>query len=876
MAPLGVTFESLDSWPLAAALAVAVLVTVLDYLRQPGTAGGWLLAALRGAALLALAAAVLQPVVTLRDPAAARGRITVLLDRSASMSIVDPPRSIAEQVRLAAGLGLIPVADRRDPSEPLRSGIASLRRQLDEVTRVVGEMDYARVAGRDDGLLEMEYTAAVAIFKEQAADLADLARDAEPTAPLAMRLAELAGPAAPDLARLRDVESRLDALVAALDRITDEADVTLHEEDELVRSAVASLAGRSRIELAQQAIERLIVPALSARFDLQVQAFALADPAAGAAGLIPLASGATVVADGAGTDLRAAVEQAMRRENDDGPDAVVLLSDGREVASVGAAGSLLSLPTPLHAIAVAPSRPSPDLAIVRVDVPAVAFVGEAVPVRVEVRGSGFGNVAASVGVTLESDARTRGVALGDGQVQSIEIPLQVRAAGVARVTIELVAREGEATDRNNRVERWIKVIPQRLHVAIVSGSPRWDVQYLRSLLERTPWIRLAERSVRAGETAALPPESLASADLIVLADVAPDALDASTRRAIRARVIDDGAGLLLLAGDLDPLRRWARDDELAWALPYDAGEGVAHRVWPGEDPRFRVVPQAGGFEAGPLRLAGDADESRRRWYALPAVYRLLEFPPLKPGANVLLRELDAGVPVLVENRVGAGRVLMLGTAETWRWRSIDGGVLHDLFLLQLLRHAASEPFALWKAGVEFDVDRLVASPGEPIRARARRVPVAGVASAVSSAGLSAPLPPLRIERDGAIVREVALVSGESPEGSAIVRDLSEGTYRFSLDGDASLAIDVLVAQSDERELADVSGDADLLQRLADASGGAVYRPSQARELVAALQSLPAREPPTRTVSLWSSWYWLGLVVGCLSLEWALRKHRGMM
>src|SRR3954466_551419 len=107
-----VLWNSTRAWPVAAAVGLAVLAAVSwlspPQVREVRGLWRWGLPALRAAAALALAAALLKPAVLRPKTADERPVGVVLVDRSRSMSVVDNARTHAQLVALADGLGRVP------------------------------------------------------------------------------------------------------------------------------------------------------------------------------------------------------------------------------------------------------------------------------------------------------------------------------------------------------------------------------------------------------------------------------------------------------------------------------------------------------------------------------------------------------------------------------------------------------------------------------------------------------------------------------------------------------------------------------------------------------------------------------------------------
>src|SRR5262249_7410761 len=126
-----------------------------------------------------------------------------------------------------------------------------------------------------------------------------------------------------------------------------------------------------------------------------------------------------------------------------------------------------------------------------------------------------------------------------------------------------------------------------------------------------------------------------------------------------------------------------------------------------------------GQEVESLRLADDPAANRRRWAELPGLFRYCKLPPLKPSVRKLLVERATGDPLLTEQRVGLGRVFVVATDETWRWRYRTGERDHDRFWIQLARYASEEPYAAESGGLSLDADPVTTEPGATVHVRAR-------------------------------------------------------------------------------------------------------------------------------------------------------------
>src|SRR5205823_13134543 len=118
---------------------------------------------------------------------------------------------------------------------------------------------------------------------------------------------------------------------------------------------------------------------------------------------------------------------------------------------------------------------------------------------------------------------------------------------------------------------------------------------------------------------------------------------------------------------VSPLAGWlpvmvAAPSAVASAAPAaPAGEErLAWRTWAGEEAAYRFAAAAGG-DSGPW------SGRNLRWEAMPPLYRYLPLTGLRPGARPLLIERESGETVAAEMPVGAGRAVLNGLDEPWRW-----------------------------------------------------------------------------------------------------------------------------------------------------------------------------------------------------------------
>jgi hypothetical protein len=852
-----------------AMLALAAALTSVVWLYRPQVRPlpkrwWWLLLGLRTFALALLALSILRPTILRAVRIEQRGLLAVLVDQSASMSVVDAGRTEPQLVELAAALGEISSEVRSPALAELRRQVAQLRQAVDEVARGTSEREYARLAGRGIEAAEAHLKQAQQAFASRVQTLLTSARNQPQTAPLVDSISPLAAePIDPPDAWERAVLERVDQLIGQIDAVQTEADEQLYQTNDAVRARCDALGSVPRVELAKRALlgESGLVSRLVADRPLRFLGFSTDLTTL----QLPLDD---LRAEGLGSDLPEALREARRRLASQRVAGAVVFTDGRVVPPQP---SLAAAWPEVPVIAVNVAAPvTRDLSIARVSLPASSFVGETITARVVIGAGGFDGTRVNLAVAANGQTQSRQVEVSSGWAW-VDLPLKLDRAGPAEVELTVEPRAGEATTRNNSVRRSIKVISEKIRVALIGGTATRDYQHLRAALFHSPRFKLTEVLLEPGQ-APPTPKQLLEQDVIVLCELPATALDTSHWDAISRLISEQGGSVVLIAGDPSVAAGYASQPLTAALLPWRGSGQPAWRIWRGDDPMFRVIPAVPELPEQ-IKLSDDADASRTLFGELPGIFRFVSMPPLKPGAKTLLIDRDSGSPVFTEMRVGAGRALMLGINEVWRWRQNLPSGEQDRLWTQLIRFASQQPYVVGEGGLWLDADRLRLEPGQPLRVRARvRLPDE------QAAGDPDDPPTLQLRRGEAVLRSDQLTSpiaGSVDRFETVIPQLQAGDYELRLISDTHVvSLPIHVHTTDEAEMSDVSPDAASLRRIVGARGD-VLELTELALLPQRFKESAAPEPQFREVRLWDSPYLFLLVLGCLGVEWAVRKRVGL-
>ena len=161
--------------------------------------------------------------------------------------------------------------------------------------------------------------------------------------------------------------------------------------------------------------------------------------------------------------------------------AVVLFSDGRQVGGdPTVAWGLTPGAVPVFTISAAASSPPHDLAFANVRAPSSVFAGQSFGVHVELRHDGIkGDISVHLAAPDQPEQILKAPIREGRRMATADFRVKLSQAGAQKLRLSFPKAEGEASDANNHVDRWIKVVPRRMKVLLVAGSPSWDFQFVQ-------------------------------------------------------------------------------------------------------------------------------------------------------------------------------------------------------------------------------------------------------------------------------------------------------------------------------------------------------------------------------------------------------------
>ncbi|MFO0945118.1 MAG: VWA domain-containing protein [Planctomycetota bacterium] len=579
------------------------------------------------------------------------------------------------------------------------------------------------------------------------------------------------------------------------------------------------------------------------------------------------------------------------------PSSVVFITDG--VTTQGeplaqAAQYAARKNIPIFTVGVGDPGEIRDLEIHDLLVDNVVFVDDIVTFEAKLSAKGFENQEITVslrqkGVETPLDQKTYRIQAGENETK-IRLAHRPTVPGTIEYVVDVPVENREIVTENNKIERSVEVLKEKIRVLYVESFPRYEFRFLKHLLERESTVELkvvlldsdpeyVQQDRSAIEFFPTSKQDLFTYDVILLGDVAPTLLTPAQLENIRDFVRVKGGGLLVLAGP-NFVPATYRDTLLDDLLPVVIGPATNRELSAptstGFSPRLTVEGRASPI----FRFAADEMENDEIWRKLPPLYWFARVDKAKPGAQVLAEhptELKEGIasPLVATQFFGAGRTYFQAFDSTWRWRYRVEELYHSRYWVQTVRYLSRSKLLGKNRSVELLVDRRQYRRGEPVQVRVRFLD-----ESLAPRGDDAVSVTLEHEVHGNRTLQLKASPDRPTVFEGVFSQAQDGRYRLRLSGPAIESPPSPVEFSVKPppgELDRVQMNEAELRQVAEATGGHYYRLADANNLFSAL-------PPGRRVALhtdppfplWNTPPALFLFVLLLCAEWILRKRKSMV
>ncbi len=665
---------------------------------------------------------------------------------------------------------------------------------------------------------------------------------------------------------------------------------------------------QTRYRAATEAAERAVA-ALENDFEIRIQTFAEESRPVGIEQLKERTPAGSV------SDLATPLLDGFVSDRPQG-QAILLLSDGIHNApgsvdrTLEAANTAKTWDAPIFTTTLGAKSETNDIELRIPRSQELAFVGQSIPVTVELQQRG--TVSDRVNVTLttpEGEESTQEVKLTPGKTTDVTFLVSTTKTGLFPYKVSAEPLPGEATPSNNAASFQVRVVDKPVKALVLEGKPYWDSKFLLRMLtddpslevdclvrvapERFLWRHLkleantesttptekAERRFQRRETSEFVTDAqtvlqdaakLSDYQILLLGREAENYLTGVAVDNIREWVSTNGGSLVCYRGS--PVAE--PDQKLSRLLPVRWAVGPAAAT---NESRFRVQVTERGDDLSWLRIGGSEGLSK-----LPSLTASAATDSIKPLAIVLGRggTKSNSAPALTYQPYGTGKVVVVEGSGMWRWaflapeyRQLDSA--YGILWQSLIRWLVSSGGLLPGEEIALQMDRISFTAGESVSAVVLRRPESDLQD----------IPNVDVySSEGQLLQSVRPIPVGDELGvyQVFVGTLPIGHYELKMavteEGESRTKSVHFDVWPDLREQLEVSARSDLMQRIAEVSGGAVISrddPSELKQLFTA-HIQKSRSVQYRRIAAWDRWW---VLVGILSLwttTWGLRRRTGLI
>ncbi|MCK4403838.1 MAG: hypothetical protein KAW02_01985 [candidate division Zixibacteria bacterium] len=561
---------------------------------------------------------------------------------------------------------------------------------------------------------------------------------------------------------------------------------------------------------------------------------------------------------------------------------ILILSDGANNLGEDPVLVAKSKDIPIYTCGVGTYIPPKDVFIERIVYNDIAYVGDQIPVQVDISQTGFDHLKIPVSIKEKKNTLTQqNLSLGkSGATQTVDLTITPEEAGLHQYDLTIPVLKGESVKENNRRSFTIKVLKSKIKILLITGSLNWECTFLKRALERDKNVELKTLvygKKRQPILGRFPQgeKQLSSFDILIFVDT-PRFLLKAHKKEIEDFVFNQGGSALFTLGK--EFMDTHGFMEISSLLPFDPS------------PRSITFSSANInlklTEEGKLhpvtRLVENLEENTKIWSDLPPFLGVAILGSVTKDANNLAGfrnplNPDIFSPGIVVRNYGKGKVMAITVTPFWRWDFLLWGIGKDNQIYQTFWNNSVRWLVIREDMdlINLFTDKKIYKGGERITFRAKifdqnyqKIKEASVV--VNIRGESLP--------DSEVVN---LSLGELGDYTTTLRALPPGKYTFEgkvfRDGKRIGAKKgKFLVEEYSVEDSDLKTDFDLLKRVAEVSGGKYYEKNQIENLTGDLKLVEKEEQKKKEIQLWNHPILLAIFVLCLSIEWAIRKRSQLL
>jgi len=434
-----------------------------------------------------------------------------------------------------------------------------------------------------------------------------------------------------------------------------------------------------------------------------------------------------LAATGSESRMGDAINSILEQERGSPLAGIVVISDGRNNAGVDPLMTISEATlqgVPIHTVGMGTAKNPLNVRTVDIEAPKRVFPGDRFRLTALLQASGLEGKQITVqlrrrpggqknaGMAIE-DERTITLE-SDDTLSSLVFDIQPREIGSWIYEVKALPPEQDSNPMDNALESEVRVVEPKSTVLIIAGGPTREYQFVRNLLFRDPTVQSHVFLQTGGlgvsqEAKKLLTEfpktrvEMSQYDCVIGFDADWTALELEQVDVLEKWIAEQAGGLVMVAGPVST-PKWAgsqgngnRKAEIIRNLSpvvvntrgsrmVSIGRFESETAWP-------LDFASDAWQTDFIQIAKSVEESRKVWERFRGVYSFFACDEPKPGATPIAYFSDPTTmtggkkPIYLATQFyGAGRVSFQGGGEFWRLREV-GDNYFDTYYTKLIRWA---------------------------------------------------------------------------------------------------------------------------------------------------------------------------------------------
>lgn len=341
---------------------------------------------------------------------------------------------------------------------------------------------------------------------------------------------------------------------------------------------------------------------------------------------------------------------------------IVLITDGIFNYGADAINDAKHLGIPIYAIGVGDTNAYNDISIKKVLNNEFIYLGKETSIQAVILNNGYANENVLVSLRDGNEIIQQvTVLLSNSGLNRVEFTYVPDTHGEKRLSISVAPMKDEESITNNSHTFYVNVLNNKLRVTLICGKPSADLQFIKNALSRDENLQI-ESIIYTDKSKLLngtdPLIVIDSTDIFFLINYLTTAIPGEISKAINSQIQSGNKPFFLLFTHSIERNDFSLVAEL---LPFE--------IIRYSNNKLLVQPH---IIANNSLFALNGKQDLTAWNSLPPVISTDSRIKAKPGSEIIafkkIKNLPADNPLIITNSVGDRRSIILFASEIWRWR----------------------------------------------------------------------------------------------------------------------------------------------------------------------------------------------------------------